>query len=245
MQARSVFRALPHLTLSPCERHTQGRGKARTPAGSLQNHLKWSQKHLCTWSCSLNLSCLCTSCLRYLRPDPLLGRSPPRNEAHPSQSKAACGPWPSGWPYLKLFSISVSTWNVLTITLDLQKHRLPVRAVLLINSELFHHVEESPIPPEEWEVCWVGQKVCLGFFHNILQKNPNILANIFSPYKYQAKGSVKALAFDNLIQLHREVLFTFLMVRPNLGLPHRRQILYRPSHQGSPRPQNKANEIKD
>ena len=161
-------------------------------------------------------------------------------------SKAACCQWPSGWPYLKLFSISVSTWNVLTMTLDLQKHRLPVHAVLLINSELFHHIEESPIPPEEWEVCWVGQKVCLDFFITSYRKTQtNILANIFSPYMYQAKGSVKALAFDNLMQLHRKVLFPFLMVRANLGLPHCRQILYRLSHQGSPRPQNKANEIKD
>ena len=170
----------------------------------------------------------------------------PKEWSSPLSEQSSSLPVALGLALFKALLIGVRTWNVLTITLDLQKHHLPVRAVLLINSELFHHREESLIPPEEWEVCWVSQKVCLGFFITSYGKTQtNILANIFSPYKDQAKGSLKALAFDNLIQLHREVLFTFLIVRPNLGLPHCRQILSHLSHQGSPRPQNKASEIKD
>ena len=221
-----------------------GEGESLNISRKTPEPLEMIMKASVQWSCSLNLSCLYTS-LQYLRPNPLLDRSPPRNEAHPSEQSSSL-PVALGLALFKALLIGVRTWNVLTITLDLQKHHLPVRAVLLINSELFHHREESLIPPEGWEVCWVSQKVCLGFFITSYGKTQtNILANIFSPYKDQAKGSLKALAFDNLIQLHREVLFTFLIVRPNLGLPHCRQILYHLSHQGSPRPQNKANEIKD
>lgn len=147
-----TFRALLHFTLSPSDLRSEERGKPWTSARRLQNHLKWSWKHRCTCSHSLPVSHSYTS-LQYQRPNPPLDKSrlTPRNEAHPSQAMELVSICPQVGPNWSSF-INASTWNSLTITLHLQKHHLPVCAVLLINnSELFQLTKQN-IPKEEWQM---------------------------------------------------------------------------------------------